>query len=149
MRGSIAGIGILAAVVVATTAIAPPRAAAQLPRMGIPLATTIVVAKPAPGQIYGNRQTVTMGVKGKTYRFVLKDAWVNDPMGKVHWSDVWQQVNFYQPNFMVVGLDESVFKKIDPGQTLTVRGLYTSLGRNFEVTGTQLGGGPYAPAKHY
>ncbi|HVN64679.1 MAG TPA: hypothetical protein VMT58_08570 [Candidatus Binataceae bacterium] len=146
MSGSAIRIGLLTLIMTIAAAIGASRAGAQ---MGPPLPTTLVVSKPAPGQTYGDKQTVTMGVKGKTYKFVLKDAWVTDPAGIVHWPDVWQQVSMHKPNFKVVGLDESVFKKIQPGQTLTINGMYTSLNWNFEVTGTELGNGPYAPGQHY
>ncbi len=48
-----------------------PRANAQLAPMGIPIPTTLVITKPAPGQIFGDQQTVTMGVNGKNYKFGL------------------------------------------------------------------------------
>ena len=138
----------LAIAILALTAIAP-RAHAQLRPMGLPLSTTLIITKPAPGQIYGNQQTVTMGVSGKTYKFVLKDAYVDDPRGIVHWPDVWQLVNQYNPNFMVAGLGEDTFEKMQPGQTMTVRGMFTGLNRNFEVMNTEEGGGSFAPAQHY
>jgi len=122
---------------------------AQFAPMGPPLPTTLVITKPAPGQIFGDRQTVTMGVNGKSYKFGLKDAYVDDPTGKVRWPDVWQLVRQYRPNFNVTGLGEDTFEKIQPGQTMTVRGMFTPLGQNFEVTGTEQGGGPFAPAQHY
>ena len=50
-----------------------PNAHAQLVPMGIPIPTTMVITKPAPGQIFGDTQTVTMGVGAKTYKFGLKD----------------------------------------------------------------------------
>ncbi|HUO04837.1 MAG TPA: hypothetical protein VMU16_06520 [Candidatus Binataceae bacterium] len=139
--------GIVAAAIV--VALAPHPAFAQLPRMGPPLATTVVISKPAPGQIYGNRQVITMGVEGKTYKFVLKDAWANDPSGKIHWDDIWQQVRQYTPNMMVTGMNSDTFEKIKPGDTMTINGLYAPLNRNFEVIGTESGSGPYAPAQHY
>ena len=54
------------------------RADAQMRPMMIPLTTTLVITKPAPGEIYGNKQVVTMGVGPKTYKFVLNDAFVDD-----------------------------------------------------------------------
>ncbi|HYL60419.1 MAG TPA: hypothetical protein VEU51_16245 [Candidatus Acidoferrales bacterium] len=121
---------------------------AQLAPMGIPIPTTIVVTKPAPGQIFGDRQVITLGVEGKTYKLLLRDAYVDDPSGKVHWPDIWQQVVQYKPNFNVTGLGQDTFEKMQPGQTLTVRGVYAALNQNFEVMGTDMGG-PSGPAKHY
>lgn len=126
-----------------------PDARAQLRGMGVPIPTTLVITKPAPGQIFGNQQVVTMGVGGKTYKFGLKDAYVDDPRGKIHWPDVWQLVRQYNPNFKVTGLGEDTFEKMQPGQTMTVRGVFAPMGQNFEVTGTEEGGGPFAPAQHY
>jgi len=126
-----------------------PAAHAQFRAMGIPIPTTLVITKPAPGQIFGDQQTVTMGVNGKTYKFGLKDAYVDDPQGKIHWPDVWQLVRQYRPNFNVTGLGEDTFEKIQPGQTMTVRGMFAPLNQTFEVTGTEEGGGPFAPAQHY
>lgn len=115
----------------------------------IPLTTTIVISKPAPGTIFGNQQVVTMGVNGKTYKFVLNDAYVDDPRGVVHWSDVWQLVRQYKPNFNVTGIDEDTFAKMEPGQTLTVRGMFAGNNQSFEVMGTQPGAGTFAPGQHY
>jgi hypothetical protein len=122
---------------------------AQMRPMMIPLTTTMVITKPAPGQIYGDKQTVTMGVGGKTYKFVLNDACVDDPRGIIHWPDVWELVRQYRPNFNVTGMGEDTFEKMQPGQTLTVRGMFAANNQTFEVMGTQPGGGPFAPKEHY
>ncbi len=125
------------------------RAHAQLRPMGIPLTTTMVITKPAPGTIYGDKQVVTMGVSGKTYKFVLNDAYVDDPRGKVHWPDIWQLVRQYRPNFNVTGIGEDTFAKMQPGETLTVRGMFAANNQSFEVMGTEPGGGAFAPEQHY
>jgi hypothetical protein len=125
------------------------RSDAQLRGMMIPLPTTLVITKPAPGTIFGNQQMVTMGVGTKTYKFVLNDAYVDDPRGVVHWPDVWQLVRQYRPNFNVAGLDEDTFAKMQPGETLTVRGMFSPNNQTYEVVGTQPGAGPNAPAQHY
>src|SRR5271167_3346519 len=148
MKKAVSRVGLFA-IAVSALVFNPARADAQMHPMMIPLTTTLVISKPAPGEIYGDNQTVTMGVGGKTYKFVLKDAYVDDPTGKVHWPDVWQLVRQYKPNFNVTGLGEDTFEKIQPGQTLTVRGMFAPLNQTFEVTGTEEGGGPFAPAQHY
>ena len=125
------------------------RAEAQLRPMGIPLTTTMVITKPAPGTIYGDKQVVTMGVSGKTYKFLLNDAYVDDPRGIIHWPDIWQLVRQYKPNFNVTGLGEDTFAKMQPGETLTVRGMFAANNQSFEVMGTEPGGGAFAPAQHY
>ena len=125
------------------------RADAQLRPMGIPLTTTMVITKPAPGTIYGDKQVVTMGVSGKTYKFLLNDAYVDDPRGIVHWPDIWQLVRQYNPNFNVTGQGEDTFAKMKPGETLTVRGMFAANNQSFEVMGTEPGGGAFAPAQHY
>jgi hypothetical protein len=122
---------------------------AQMRPMMIPLTTTLVITKPAPGEIYGNKQVVTMGVSGKTYKFLLNDAYVDDPRGVIHWPDVWELVRQYKPNFNVTGLGEDTFANMKPGETLTVRGMFSGNNQTYEVMGTQPGGGNFAPAQHY
>src|SRR5579863_1863412 len=78
-------------------------ARAELNPNGLPVPTTVVVTKPAPGQTFGNGDVVSFGVDGKTYKFTLKDGWVDDPRHLVIWSDVWQLVRQYKPNFNVAG----------------------------------------------
>jgi hypothetical protein len=138
-------------IVAALTAIVclTPLAHAQLRGMMIPLTTTLVITKPAPGEIYGNKQVVTMGVGTKTYKFVLNDAYVDDPRGIIHWPDVWELVRQYKPNFNVAGLGEDTFAKMQPGETLTVRGMFSPNNQTYEVMGTTPGAGNFAPAQHY
>jgi len=147
MKKTISGIAMFA-IALSIVSIAG-RADAQLRGMMIPLATTMVVTKPAPGEIYGNKQVVTMGVGTNTYKFVLNDAFVDDPRGIIHWPDVWQLVKQYKPNFNVSGLGEDTFAKMKPGETLTVRGMFSPNNQTFEVMGTQPGAGTFAPAQHY
>ena len=122
---------------------------AQLRPMMIPLTTTMVITKPAPGEIYGNKQVVTMGVGTKTYKFLLNDAYVDDPRGIIHWPDVWELVRQYKPNFKVTGMGEDTFAKMQPGETLTVRGMFSGNNQTYEVMGTEPGGGRFAPGQHY
>ena len=90
-----------------------------------------------------------MGVNGKIYKFVLNDAYVDDPSQRIHWPDVWELVRQYRPNFNVTGIDEDTFAKMQPGQTLTVRGMFSGNNQTYEVMGTEPGGGRFAPAQHY
>jgi hypothetical protein len=126
-----------------------PCASAQMMAMGPPIPTTVVVMKPAPGQVFGDQQVVSFGVKNKTYRFILKDAYVDDPRQVVHWIDIWQQVQQYRPNFQTQGMNSDVFEKLEPGQTLTVKGMYAPLNQTFEVVSTDVGGGVFQPPSHY
>lgn len=124
-------------------------AQAQTRGMGLPIPTTIVIQKPAVGQTFGDRETVVMGVGAKTYKFILKDGYVNTN-GNVRWPTIWQQVRQYRPNFNVTGLDEGVFDRIQPGQTVTVSGMYAPLNQNFEVTKAEVAGeGATSPTMHY
>jgi len=125
------------------------RGNAQMRPMMIPLTTTMVITKPAPGEIYGNKQVVTMGVGTKTYKFLLNDAYVDDPRGIIHWPDVWELVRQYKPNFNVTGMGEDTFAKMQPGETLTVRGMFSGNNQTYEVMGTEPGGGRFAPGQHY
>jgi len=148
MKPTIFSFSIFAIAVTAIVGITT-RADAQLRGMMIPLTTTMVITKPAPGEIFGNKQVVTMGVGPKTYKFLLNDAYVDDPRGIIHWPDIWQQVRQYRPNFNVTGLGEDTFAKMQPGETLTVRGMYSPNNQTYEVMGTEPGGGRFAPAQHY
>lgn len=148
MKKTISTLAIFAIALPAIAASAT-RADAQMRPMMIPLTTTMVITKPAPGEIFGNKQVVTMGVGGKTYKFVLNDAYVDDPRGIIHWPDIWQLVRQYTPNFNVTGLGEDTFAKMQPGETLTVRGMFSGNNQTYEVMGTEPGGGPFAPAQHY
>ena len=140
---------ILFAVAAMAIAFISSPARAQLRPMMIPLTTTVVITKPAPGTIYGDKPVVTMGVSGKIYKFVLNDAYVDDPRGIVHWPDVWELVRQYKPNFNVAGLGEDTFAQMKPGQTMTVRGMFSPNNQTYEVMGTEAGGGNFAPGQHY
>ena len=119
-------------------------AAAQgLPAMGPPIPTTIVLTKPAPDQIYGDKTTVTMCVSGKNFKFILKDGLTNSL--KVRWPDIWQYVNQFNPNFVVQGQDAETFARIKPGETVTVSGMFAPLDRTFEVMSVEQN----ADEKHY
>ncbi|MGC2276564.1 MAG: hypothetical protein WA571_11185 [Candidatus Binatus sp.] len=148
MKKIISTLAIFAIALPSIAAIAT-RADAQMRPMMIPLTTTMVITKPAPGEIFGNKQVVTMGIGGKTYKFVLNDAYVDDPRGVIHWPDIWQLVRQYTPNFNVTGIGEDTFAKLQPGETLTVRGMFSGNNQTYEVMGTEPGGGPFAPAQHY
>ena len=148
VKETISRIGLFAVAISALVFVAAG-ADAQMRPMMIPLSTTLVITKPAPGQIYGDKQTVTMGVEGKTYKFVLNDAYVDDPRGIIHWPDIWQLVRQYKPNFNVTGLGEDTFEKMQPGQTLTVRGMFSGNNQTLEVMGAEPGEGRFGPAEHY
>lgn len=132
LRGAIFLIGILLLA-------AAGSANAGLPMMGIPIKTTIIVTKPPPGEIYGNKQLVTMGVGDKIYKFILKDGYT-DHM-KIRWPDVWEYVQQFNPNFVVQGQDAETFAKIQPGQTVKVTGAFAPLDRTFEVLTVEQSGG--------
>ncbi len=148
MKKIISRLAIFALALAAVVSIAA-RGDAQMHPMMIPLTTTMVITKPAPGEIYGDKQVVTMGVGVKTYKFLLNDAYVDDPRGIVHWPDIWQLVRQYKPNFNVSGVDEDTFAQMKPGETLTVRGMFSPNNQTYEVVGTEPGGGPSAPGQHY
>jgi hypothetical protein len=114
-------------------ALALPRIAAaqNLPAMGPPIPTTLTLIKPAPDQIFGGKTVVTMGINGKNYKFILKDAFTDHP--KIRWPDIWEYVNRFNPNFVVQGQDAEAFAKIQPGQTMQVKGMFAPLDRTFEV----------------
>ncbi len=121
---------------------------AQLRAMGIPIRTTMVIAKPAPGQIYGNKPVVTMAVGTKQFKFLINDAYVDDATGRVRWPDVWEYVRFHQPNFIVQGQNEDTFEKIKPGEELTIKGMFAPLNRTLEVVYAEPGRGAFEPSEH-
>ena len=137
-------------IIVALAAIVGPTAArAQLPPMGIPLTTTLVIAKPAPDELFANKQIITLGVGTKEYKFLLNDAYIDDPGGRIQWPDVWQQVRVYRPNFVMQGPNVSMIENLKPGDIVTVKGMYAPLDRTFEVMFIQPGKGAFEEKKTY
>jgi hypothetical protein len=118
------------AIAISAIVLVASRADAQLRGMMVPLSTTMVITKPPPGSIFGNQQ-------------------VDDPRGVIHWPDIWQAVRQYRPNFNVTGLGEDTFAKMEPGETMTVRGMFSPNNQTFEVMSADPGGGNFAPAQHY
>ena len=110
-----------------------------LPAMGVPIPTTMILAKPAPEQTFGNQTVVTVAVGAKTYKFILKDAYTNHR--KIRWPDIWQYVRQFNPNFNAQGLDEDQIAKIQPGQSVTLSGMFAPMDRTFEVMSVEQGGG--------
>ena len=149
MRTKVAFAGLFSSMILLVTVGFVPVAFAQFPGMRPPLPVTVVIYKPAPGQVYGDSTVVTFGVKAKIYKFVLKDAYVDDPQQIVHWPDIWQQVIQYRPNFQTQGMDADVFEKLEPGRTMTVKGMFAPLNQTFEVMSTEMGGGVFQPPPHY
>jgi hypothetical protein len=136
--------------IVAIAAIVGATAArAQLPPMGLPLTTTLVIAKPAPDQLFGDKQIITLGVGSKEYKFLLTDAFVDDPGGRIQWPDIWQQVRVHRPNFVMQGPNVSMIENLNPGDMVTVKGMYAPLDRTFEVMFIQPGKGAFEQKKTY
>ena len=117
--------------------------------MGVPLPTTMLREKPAPDATFDGKQMVEIGVKSQTYKFVLKDAYVDDPNGKIVWNDVWRQVELSRPNFQVQGQDGELITKIQPGQKVTIKAMYAPFTRTLEVTEVEQNTGISEPLKHY
>ena len=136
--------------IVAIAAIVGATAArAQLPPMGLPLTTTLVIAKPAPDQLFGDKQIITLGVGSKEYKFLLTDAFVDDPGGRIQWPDIWQQVRVHRPNFVMQGPNVSMIENLNPGDMVTVKGMYAPLDRTFGVMFIQPGKGAFEQKKTY
>ena len=124
-------------------------ALAQYVPMGVPLPTTMLLEKPAPDATFEGKQLVEIGVKMQTYKFVLKDAYVDDPNGKIFWNDVWRQVELSRPNFQVQGQNGDLIAKIQPGQKVTIKAMYAPFTRTLEVTEVEQNSGSSEPLKHY
>jgi hypothetical protein len=129
--------------------ILPAAAHAQLRAMGLPVNTTLVITKPAPGQVFGNQRVVTLGVGAKQYKFVLNDGYVDSTNPNIQWPDVWQYVSAHSPNFIVQGQGEDTFEKIKPGEQVTIKAMFAPLNRTLEVMTVMPGKGAFEPSEHY
>ncbi len=118
-------------------------ARAQIPEdpMGLPIPTTIVLAKPAPGEPDRGRLHITVSVGGVIYRFILKDGYTNHLY--VKWPSIWEQVRQSSPNLIAEGQNASEFSQVEPGTTVTVSGMYTATQRVFEVITIEGGEGRF------
>ncbi len=105
--------------------------------MGLPIPTTIVVAKPAPGETFQSKLLITVGVGASIYRFILKDGYTNHIY--VKWASIWEQVRQSSPNLVAAGLDAEKFAQVEPGATVTISGMYTPEQRNFEIMTVDFG----------
>jgi len=128
--------------------VAPPGWSQSVP-LGVPLPTTMLLEKPAPDTTLEDKQVVVIGVKMQNYKFVLKDAYVDDPNGKIFWNDVWRQVELSRPNFQVQGQGGDLIAKVQPGQKVTVKAMYAPFTRTLEVTEVEQNAGISEPLKHY
>jgi hypothetical protein len=149
MKRTLAGVARLTMMVAVAAVAGATVAHAQMRPMGMPLTTTLVIAKPAPDQLFGNKQIITLGVGTKEYKFLLDDAYVDDPGGRIQWPDVWQQVRVYRPNFVMQGPNVSMIENLNPGDMVTVKGMYAPLDRTFEVMFIQPGKGAFEQKKTY
>jgi len=131
--------------VVALVAMAVP-AFAQMGRSMLPLATTLVLEKPVPNQAIDQQRAIDLGIKNQTYRFILRDAYVDESKGWT-WSDIWQSVRQSRPNFQILGSDDPLVR-MEPGEVVTVKGMYSMRTRSFEVSSIQPGA-PFAPTDSY
>jgi hypothetical protein len=114
-------------------------ARAQMPSdpMGLPIPTTIVLAKPAPGERFEGRLLITVGVGTEMYKFILKDGYTNHLY--VKWASIWEQVRQSSPNLIAAGPDSEKFSQVEPGGTVTISGMYTPEQRNFEIISVEPG----------
>jgi hypothetical protein len=124
-------------------------ARAQMRPMGMPLTTTIVISKPAPDELYGSKQIVTMGLGTKEYKFVLQDAYVDNAGGRIQWPDIWEQVRTSNPNFVVQGENADSLTKLNPGDVVTIKGMYAPLDRTLEIMFIQPGRGAFEKKQAY
>lgn len=137
------------ALVLILFAVSQARAQGRIPR-GIPLPVTIVLLKPAPDQTTkDDDQQIEIGVKDKIYKYVVVDGYVDDPRGLIMWGDIWRQIELSRPNFQVQGPQSELITSIEPGQKITIRGMYAPITRTFEVISAEAGSGLSEPPKHY
>lgn len=125
-------------------------ARAQMPEdpMGLPIQTTIVLIKPGPEEIFGNRLVISIGVGGTIYKFILKDAYTNHMY--VRWPSIWELVRQSAPNLVAQGPDSEKFGQVQPGSTVTVSGMFTAAQRTFEIVSMEPGETRFGSnAQHY
>ncbi|MFI5353146.1 MAG: hypothetical protein ACHQZS_09310 [Candidatus Binatales bacterium] len=135
-----------AAIAAAVIVIAVP-ALAQFVGPVLPLSTTLVLQKPAPDQTFDDRQAIEIGFKKQTYRFILRDAYVDSP--KLVWSDIWQSIRQFRPNLQILDNAGDELVELKPGEIVTVKGMYSMRTRVFIVSQVEPGGGAFAPERSY
>jgi len=108
-------------------------ALAQMPEdlSGLPIPTTMVLARPAPGRGFEGNRLITVGVGKAIYRFILKDAYTNNIY--VRWPSIWEQARQSSPNLNAEGQNAEQFAQVKPGATVTISGFYKAAQRCFEV----------------
>jgi len=104
---------------------------------GLPIPTTVVLSKPAPGERYRGRFLITVGVGAEIYEFMLKDGYTNHIF--VRWPSIWEYVRQSRPNLIAEGVDSEKFAQVEPGTTVTVSGMFTPQQRCFEVMSLEPG----------
>jgi hypothetical protein len=119
-----------------------PASGQRVPRIALP--TTMVISRAEEHTNYRDKQVITIAVGFKTYRFVLSDAYVDDPRQELHWVDVWQEVRQFTPNMYAEGIGMDVFERIGSEDVYTVKGIFRRGRRVFEVTSVQPGPGVFA-----
>ncbi len=149
VKSSLTRVAIVFAVLFSVPMFVSAARAQGIPMMGPPIPTVLVITKPAPGQVFGNQTVVTMGVGTKKYKFILNDGYVNTTSDRLQFPSIWQYVRMHQPNFIVQGAQADTFDKIEPGQEVTISGMFAPLDRTFEVINVQPGKGPFNPQKSY
>ena len=113
---------------------------AQIATMGPPLPTTLIVTRAVSSTELEDKLVGSFGVGRERFKFLLTDAYVDDPMQRAYFADVWEYVRAYQPNFVVQGgINPGCIARIRPGQTTTIRAMFAPLGRTLEVISCELG----------
>jgi hypothetical protein len=136
-----------AAIVAAAIVIAVPALAQFGVPVPLPVSTTLVLEKPASDQAVGGRQTIDIGFKKQIYRFVLRDAYVDNP--RWVWSDIWQSIRQSRPNLQILDNAGETLVNLRPGEVVTVKGMYSMRTRVFMVNQVEPGGGVFAPKHSY
>jgi hypothetical protein len=116
----------------------------------LPLPTTMSLEKVLAGKRYGdNAKILSIAIDRKTYYYVLRDIYAEDPVGFTMGLDVWRHVQSSRPMMTVRGGDGTAVAELEPGQTVTVQGLFSFGSRSFAISEVVPGLGLSAPPKHY
>lgn len=113
------------------------------------LPTTIELLRPLPGGSYADKREISLYIEGRMYHFLLLDIYTEDPEEIFMGEDVWRYINTSKPNMYIRSGPEDKVKNMEPGETLTVHGLFSFASRTMEISSVEAGSGIWGGPKHY
>lgn len=113
------------------------------------LPTTIELLRPLPSGSYADKREISLYIEGRMYHFLLLDIYTDDPAEIFMGEDVWRYINTSKPNMYIRSGPEDKVKNMEPGETLTVHGLFSFASRTMEISSVEAGSGIWVGPKHY